>query len=138
MRYAGLAALSLAVLMTVGLIGCQGSSEEAGAGAEGMAGTESEAAAEAGQGQEETAPDLAAEAATMSPEELQAKIDELTSQIEEKEGELKEITEKLKALAPADLAGDTGRQLQAESDTLTEEINSLKEKVHAWTDAGVE
>jgi len=138
MSYARLAALLFAVLLTVGLMGCQGSTEEAGAAAEDLVDTAAEAVEEAGQDLAETASDLAEEAAKLTPEELEAKMAELTRQIEEKEGKLKELTEKLKGLSPADLAGEAGQALQAESDTLTEEIKSLREKVQAWTDAHVE
>jgi polyhydroxyalkanoate synthesis regulator phasin len=138
MSYARFAALLFAVLMTACLMGCQGSTEEAGAAAEDLADTAAEAVEEAGQDLAETASDLAEEAAKMTPEELQAKLDELTRQIEEKEGKLKELADQLKGLSPADLAGEAGQKLQAENVALTEEINALKEKVQAWTEAQVD
>ena len=131
MSYARFAALLFAVLMTACLMGCQGSTEEAGAAAEDLADPAAEAVEEAGQ-------DLAEEVAKMTPEELQAKMEEVTRQIEEKEGKLKELADQLKALSPDDLAGEAGQKLQAGNDALTEEIDSLKEKVQAWTDARVE
>lgn len=138
MSYARLAALLFAVLMTACLMGCQGSTEEAGAAVEDLADTATEAVEGAGEDLAETASGLAEEVTGMTPEELQAKMDDLTAQIEEKEGKLKELAEKIKGLSPTDLAGEMGQTLQADSDTLTEEIAALKEKVQAWTDAKVE
>ena len=45
------------------------------------------------------------------------------------EGELSEIAEKLKNLSPTDLAGEGAKKLQEQSDTLTEELKGLKEKL---------
>jgi uncharacterized protein (DUF342 family) len=137
MSYPRFAALLFAVLMTACLLGCQGSTEEAGAAAEDLAGAAAEAVEEAGQDLAETASDVAEEV-TMTPEELQAKMDEFTRQIEEKEGKLQELADQLKALSPADLAGEAGQKLQAENVALTEEIKTLKETVQAWTEARVD
>jgi hypothetical protein len=139
MRYARLFALAVAALAMAWLIGCGGSTEEAAATAvEDPAGTAAEAAEQAGEDLADTAADLADQAAEMAPEDLKATLDEIQAQIEEKEGELGEITEKLKALSPTDMAGDAAKELQAKSNSLMEEIESLKEKLQAYTDAQVE
>jgi peptidoglycan hydrolase CwlO-like protein len=131
MNHARFIALSFAALAMACLVGCGGSTEEAATAAEGLADTAAEAVETAGE-------DLAEQAADMTPEDLKATLDEIQRQIEEKEGELGDITEKIEGLSPADLMGDEAKEWQAKSDSLMEEIKSLKEKLQAYTDAKVE
>jgi gas vesicle protein len=76
------------------------------------------------------------EAGQMTPEKIEKvknKIEEWESLVAEKEAELKEVTEKLAQMSPADLAGEEAKSLKEQSDKATDYISDVKEKIESAT-----
>jgi gas vesicle protein len=138
MNHVRFATVLFAALLMVCLAGCYGEAEKATDAVGGAVETATEAVETAGEDVVEAATDYAADVADMAPEELKAKADELKGMIAGKEDELKALAEKMKGLSPADLAGEKAKDLQSQSDTLTEEIGKLKEKWQAYTEKTAE
>lgn len=134
MRWVVLAALLIGLL-----VGCGG--DKADSAAEGVAGeakkmveTATEAAQEAGEGLVDAAGEAMEEIKDLSPEALKAKVNEVTEQIMSKEAKLEELKTKLGELSASELMSDSAKSLKSESETLTTEIASLKDKLTVYTD----
>jgi len=131
MRHAKIALLLAGVLAAVCFLGCgkaadEGSALERAGDAVRQAGEEvADSAAEMA----DSAAEMVEDVTEMTPEQIQAKVEELKTKIADKESELGKIAEKLKKLSPTDLAGDGAKKLQQQSDTLTEELQGLKDKL---------
>jgi len=56
-------------------------------------------------------------------------VEKIKAELAEKESDLDKITDEIKNLSPAEMAGDTGKKLKAQSEALGDEIAKLKEKL---------
>ena len=93
-----------------------------------------EAVKDAGDSVADAAAEAAAEIANMSPEDVKAKVNEITEQLMGKESELKELNGKIKELSPSDMMSDGAKAMKEKASTLDTEIKGLKEKLTVYTD----
>ena len=93
-----------------------------------------EAAKDAGSAVADAAAEAAEEVKNLSPEDVKAKVNEITEQIMGKESELKELEGQIKELSPSDMMSDGAKALKEKASTLDGEIKSLKEKLTVYTD----
>lgn len=82
-----------------------------------------------------TVEQIKAEAATMTPEQVQAKVAEYQKKIEAKAAEVKKAAEELKAIPLTEQLGDKAKGIQEKIAKLTKELNELKDKAAAYTSA---
>jgi DNA repair exonuclease SbcCD ATPase subunit len=116
--------------MIIFLTACGGSYEESAEQAQDKA----QAAAE---DVEQAAEDLTAtaeEAAEDVSGDIRATVDDLNQQIMAKEAKLKEITGRLEGLSATDLMADEAKSLKSESEALTQELATMKEKLQGYMD----
>ena len=131
--------LVLVALLMGLLIGCGG--DKADSAAEGaadqatkMVETATDAAQEAGEGLVDAAAEAMEEIKDLSPGDLKARVNEVTEQIMGKEKKLQELKTKLEKFSASELTSDSAKSLKSESETLTKEIASLKDKLTVYTD----
>ena len=56
-------------------------------------------------------------------------VEKIKAELAEKESDLEKITDEIKNLSPADMAGEKANELKAKSEALGDEIAKLKEKL---------
>ena len=71
----------------------------------------------------------AGEMAEDAAEGAQEMMEQVKKELADKEAELEKLTEKLKAMSPADMAGSAGKDLKAKIQKLESEIQELKDKL---------
>ena len=125
-------ALFCAVLL-IGLLTACGGSGDSGSAGEAMekAGEAVDDAMEQAGEAVDTAMDEAGDAVDSAMAGGAEMVDKLKAELAEKETELEKVTEQLKNLSPADLAGKTGNELKAKSEELGEEIAKLKDRLES-------
>jgi hypothetical protein len=77
----------------------------------------------------DTAMDEAGDAIDSATADGAEVIEKIKAALAEKEGDLEKVTDEIKNLSPADLAGEKANELKAKSEALGEEIAKLKEKL---------
>lgn len=115
----------LLIVMSLALIGCGQTAQNP----EDAAGSMEEAVTDAAKAVSDDSME-AVEGMEQLSDDLKAEAQELQSALKAKQAKLEELKAKLEGMAPEDLLSGDGKQLKADSELLTTEIATLKEKLH--------
>jgi len=130
MRFGRFVVFASAVLLFGVLAGCGGDKPDSSD----LVKSATEAVQDAGDAVADAAAEATEELKKLSPDDLKAKVNEITEQIMGKEKELEGLQAKIKELSPSDMMSDGAKAMKEKAGTLETEIKSLKEKLTVYTD----